>query len=46
MAIEKRGHSVVATACPYCEEPLAEQVSLANHLNGSCPEFGGDDGDE
>ena len=45
MAIEKRDHSVVATGCPFCEEPLEEQESLAQHLDYNCPEYGGDDDD-
>ncbi|MFC7076127.1 hypothetical protein [Haloarcula halophila] len=42
MAIEERpGSTVVATACPYCNTPLPEQVSLAVHLETDCPAQGG-----
>ena len=43
MPIEDRGHSVVATACPYCNKPLGEQKSLAKHLVRECPVYGEDD---
>jgi hypothetical protein len=44
MTIEHRGSAsdgsaiVVCTACPMCEEPLKDQVGLADHLRNSCPE--------
>lgn len=45
MAIERRkrpgdGYSVVATACPYCECPIREQQSLADHIRAGCDGLG------
>lgn len=43
MALERRPGTngqtyVVSTACPRCDEPIAEQESLADHLRHGCPE--------
>jgi len=43
MTLERRtyanGQTVpTAVECPFCEEPIAEQQSLATHLSHSCPE--------
>jgi len=27
--------------CPYCDESLSDQDSLAIHIDEDCPEFGG-----
>lgn len=31
-------HRTIATACPYCEEEIAEQESLATHIDIHCDE--------
>lgn len=46
MTTEYRGDAsdgsqiVVCTACPQCDQPLEDQVGLADHLRNGCPGVG------